>query len=141
VLCCICQSPGNRQANCQLRGGGQGKPTAIGRGVAHNYACNIDTGAHTSSVSYGQGVKNQTSALSGREIDRSLVVSASRTNFCSVEGDTQNIDCKKLGSQDGVTDTRVKRRADAGKRGGPVARVDNIDVGLQPAYLQLGGRL
>jgi len=38
-------------------------------GVARNYACNLDTGAYTSSVSYGHGVKNQTSELSGREID------------------------------------------------------------------------
>jgi len=63
----------------------------------------------------------------------SIVASTSRTSFRPVEGDTQNIDCKELGRHGGVTDTCVKGRADAGKRGGPVARVDNIAVGLQPA--------
>jgi len=71
--------------------------------------------------------------LSGREIDSSIVASTSRTSFRPVQGDTQNTDCKELGSHDGVTDTCVKGRADASKRGGLVARVDNIAVGLQPA--------
>ena len=122
VLCFICQSPNHKQASCPSKVNTPGKP-GMGRGMARNYACAIETCMDTSVHAESRGPKNQ---FDRSPSDGHAALQACSVNVRPISSDGRKTNGEAQVTHERVTNTNVKDRADTPGRAGAPARVDNI---------------